>query len=73
MKRSGIQPLDELAIQMLSLNGWTEDSVPEKGQFVALRRIETTAWGALMKTSPLLCIQITLKPQSMRQNYSVYT
>ena len=46
-KRSGIQPLDELAIQMLSRNGWTEDSVPEKGQFVALRRIETTAWGGV--------------------------
>lgn len=46
-KRSGIRPLDELAMQMLRRQGWTTDSVPEEGRFVALRRIETTAWGGV--------------------------
>ena len=46
-KRSGIQPLDDMAVQMLSRQRWTVDSVPEKQTFVALRRIETTAWGGV--------------------------
>jgi cyanophycin synthetase len=46
-KRSGIQALDELALHILRRQGWGPDSVPEKGRFVALRRIETTAWGGV--------------------------
>ena len=46
-KQSGIRLLDDLAIHMLRRQGWTADSVPEAGQFVALRRIETTAWGGV--------------------------
>ena len=42
-----IQPLDDMAIKMLSRQRWTVDSVPEKQKFVALRRIETTAWGGI--------------------------
>ena len=36
-----------MAIQMLSRQRLTADSVPEKRKFVALRRIETTAWGGV--------------------------
>jgi len=46
-KRSGIRPLDDLAIHMLHRHEWTADSIPEAGRFVALRRIETTAWGGV--------------------------
>ena len=46
-KRSGIRLLDDLAIQMLRRQGWTPESKPEVGRFVALRRIETTAWGGV--------------------------
>lgn len=46
-RRSGILPLDELATQMLRRQGWTSDSIPKKGNFVALRRIETTALGGV--------------------------
>jgi cyanophycin synthetase len=46
-KRSGIRPLDDMAIYMLRRQGWTSASVPEAGRFVALRRIETTAWGGV--------------------------
>lgn len=46
-KRSGIRPLDDLAIHMLRRQGWTAESKPEAGRFVALRRIETTAWGGV--------------------------
>lgn len=46
-KRSGIRPLDELALHMLRRQGWQPEAVPQAGQFVALRRIETTAWGGV--------------------------
>jgi cyanophycin synthetase len=46
-KRSGIRPLDDLAIHMLRRQGWTEESIPQTGRFIALRRIETTAWGGV--------------------------
>ena len=46
-KRSGIRPLDDLAIHMLRRQGWTAESIPEAGRFVALRRIETTVWGGV--------------------------
>ncbi|PWK54907.1 AMP-binding protein [Roseicyclus mahoneyensis] len=46
-KRSGIRPLDDMATYMLRRQGWTSNSVPEAGRFVALRRIETTAWGGV--------------------------
>ena len=48
-KRSGIRPLDDLAMHMLLRQGWTDESIPEAGRFVALRRIETTAWGGVDK------------------------
>ncbi len=38
-------PLDALALESMSLAGFTPDSVPEKGVWVPLRRIESTAWG----------------------------
>ena len=41
------KPLDDMAIQMLSRQRLTADSLPEKRKFVALRRIETTAWGGV--------------------------
>lgn len=46
-KRSGIPSLDETALHMLQAHGWTPDSVPQAGQFVALRRIESTASGGV--------------------------
>ncbi len=46
-KRSGLRAPDELAARMLAANGWALDSVPPAGTFVALRRIETTAWGGV--------------------------
>lgn len=46
-KRSGIRPLDDLAIHMLRQQGWTAGSIPPAGRFVSLRRIETTAWGGV--------------------------
>lgn len=46
-KRSGIYHLDEEARRMLSLQYLMPDSIPKAGQFVALRRIETTAWGGV--------------------------
>lgn len=46
-KRSGIRPIDNLAIHMLRRQDWTDESTPEAGRFVALRRIETTAWGGV--------------------------
>jgi len=45
-KRSPIA-LDELALQTLTRDGQLPDSVPAKGDFVRLRRIETTAWGGV--------------------------
>ena len=46
-KRSGISPLDDMAIKMLTRQGWTSRCVPPLNVFVALRRIETTAWGGV--------------------------
>lgn len=46
-KRSGILALDDIAIKMLHSQGWVPESIPEAGKFVALRRIETTAWGGV--------------------------
>lgn len=45
--RSAIQALDALALAELARNGLSEDSVPTAGHWVALRRIETTAWGGI--------------------------
>ncbi len=39
--------LDELAVQTLKRDGWLAESVPGKGRFVRLRRIETSAWGGV--------------------------
>jgi cyanophycin synthetase len=46
-KRSGIQPIDELALSTLRRKGWGPESVPPVGAFVALRPIESTAWGGV--------------------------
>lgn len=46
-RRSGIQPLDPIALDMLRQQSLEPNSVPPMGQFVALRRIETTAWGGV--------------------------
>lgn len=45
--RSGIQPLDPIALDMLRQQGLEPNSVPPMGQFVALRRIETAASGGV--------------------------
>lgn len=44
-QRSKIQPLDALALSALAMAGYRADSVPPAGTWVALRRIESTAWG----------------------------
>jgi cyanophycin synthetase len=44
---SGIQPLDAIALGQLLRQGWAPEGIPAAGQFVALRRIETTAWGGV--------------------------
>ena len=60
-KRSGVPPLDDMAMTMLRLKGWTENSVPKKGRFVALRRIETTAWGGVDED-----VTKTLHPENVK-------
>ncbi|OGB69500.1 MAG: hypothetical protein A2486_13575 [Burkholderiales bacterium RIFOXYC12_FULL_65_23] len=46
-QRSKIQPLDALALSALAAAGYSADSVPPAGTWVALRRIESTAWGGV--------------------------
>lgn len=46
-KRSPIRPLDDLAREVLKKNGWGPDTVPDKGVWVPLRRIESTQWGGI--------------------------
>lgn len=46
-RRSPLRPLDDLAHGALSAAGLAAASVPEAGRFVALRRIESTAWGGV--------------------------
>jgi len=46
-KRSRIRPLDEMALTMLRRQRFDPDTVPQPGTFVALRRIESTAWGGV--------------------------
>lgn len=46
-QRSKIQPLDALALGALTAAGYSADSVPPAGTWVALRRIESTAWGGV--------------------------
>ncbi|MGE4335393.1 MAG: hypothetical protein AB7E55_05390 [Pigmentiphaga sp.] len=46
-RRSGLQPLDALAERTLMAVGITADHIPAAGAYVALRPIETTAWGGL--------------------------
>lgn len=46
-RRSPLKPIDELAHQELARQGLLPGSVPAAGQFVALRRIESTAWGGV--------------------------
>ncbi|MCK9511836.1 MAG: hypothetical protein M0R28_11475 [Pigmentiphaga sp.] len=46
-RRSGLQTLDALAEQTLAAAGLAAGDVPAAGAYVALRPIETTAWGGL--------------------------
>ena len=46
-QRSKMQPLDALALSALAAAGHDTKSVPAAGQWVALRRIESTAWGGV--------------------------
>ena len=46
-QRSGIQPLDGLALSAIAAAGYEADSMPPTGTRVALRRIESTAWGGV--------------------------
>lgn len=45
--RSEIMPLDDLAREAIAAAGYTDNSVPEKGVRVPLRRIESTQWGGV--------------------------
>ncbi len=45
--RSGIQLLQPLPLEALHQQGLTPEDVAPDGQFVALRRIETSAWGGV--------------------------
>lgn len=45
--RSGLQPLDNLALAEMQRSGWQPESVPGEGVRVALRRIESTEWGGV--------------------------
>ena len=45
--RSKIKPIDDLARAAIALQGLSERSIPAKGQFVPLRRIESTASGGV--------------------------
>ncbi len=38
-------PMDKQALEAMSLAGFNPDSVPDKGVWVPLRKIESTAWG----------------------------
>jgi D-alanine-D-alanine ligase-like ATP-grasp enzyme len=45
--RSGVSSLHPLPLAFLQQQGWSATDVPAAGQFVALRRIESTAWGGV--------------------------
>jgi D-alanine-D-alanine ligase-like ATP-grasp enzyme len=45
--QTGIQPLDTHALEMLARQGLAPENAPLAGQFVALRRIESVAWGGV--------------------------
>ena len=60
-KRSPLQPLDELALTALGRQGLQIDAVPPVGQFVALRPIETTAWGGVYED-----VTSTIHPENLR-------
>ncbi|MDH4393582.1 MAG: hypothetical protein QE285_19435 [Aquabacterium sp.] len=48
-QRSPIQALDAVARATLQAAGWLPDAVPPPGQWVALRPIESTAWGGVFE------------------------
>lgn len=60
-KRSGLKQLDELALSMLTRQGWSASSVPSAGKFVALRRIETSALGGVDEE-----VTHTLHPENLQ-------
>lgn len=45
--RSEINPIDELALNAIRSEGLSPETVPSKGAFVSLRRIESTEWGGV--------------------------
>lgn len=44
-RRSGIQPIDDIATDSIAKAGYIIDSIPDDGVWVPLRPIESTAWG----------------------------
>jgi hypothetical protein len=46
-KRSKLKPIDELARHSIKSKWGTEHSIPKSGEFIGLRRFETTAWGGV--------------------------
>ncbi len=53
--------MDVLALTELVRQGLQIDAVPEAAQFVALRRIETTAWGGVDED-----VTATIHPENLR-------
>jgi hypothetical protein len=60
-KRSEIMPLDGLARASLAAAGLSEVSTPSAGEFVALRRIESNAWGGVDEE-----VTDTIHPENLR-------
>lgn len=46
-KRAKLFPTDAMALENLARVGMTLDSLPQKGDFVPLRKIESTEWGGV--------------------------
>lgn len=60
-KRDVVQKLDEESKRVLRLQGYTGLSIPAKGRFIPLRRIETTAMGGIKQD-----VTATIHPDNVR-------
>ena len=60
-KRSPVPTLDDLALLSLAQQGLQVGSVPQTGQFVALRRIESTGFGGVDED-----VSATIHPENLR-------
>ena len=60
-ERSPLPMLDDLALRSLTQQGMNVAAVPKAGQFVALRRIESTAWGGVDED-----VTATIHPENVR-------